>query len=212
MTKNVSIASNSYFITGIGTGIGKTLVSAILTEKLKADYWKPIQSGDLAQSDSLTVEHLISNGTTKIHPETYRLNEPLSPHLSAKLDGIEIELDKLQLPTTSNNLIVEGAGGLMVPLNSQFLIADLIKHLDLPVILVSQSYLGSINHTLLTVDALVQRQINIKGIIFNGDANAESEEYILNYTKLACLGKIPKLSLVTADEVRQAGRYLVGLG
>ena len=111
--------SQKYFVTGIGTGIGKTITSAILTEKLKADYWKPIQSGDLHQSDSLAIESLISNTQTKIHPETYRLNHPLSPHLSAKMDGVKIELRKFQVPITENNLIVEGAGGLMVPLKDK---------------------------------------------------------------------------------------------
>ena len=147
--------AQQYFITGIGTGIGKTITSAIITEKLKADYWKPIQSGDLAQSDSMTIESLISNNQTVIHSETYRLTQPLSPHLSAKIDGIEIELNNFQLPKTENHLIVEGAGGLMVPLNDKALILDLVKYLKLEVIVVSQHYLGSINHTLLTINTLI---------------------------------------------------------
>jgi len=198
-----------YFITGIGTGIGKTLVSAILTEKLKADYWKPVQSGDLDQSDSLTVKNLISNAQTQIHPETYRLNHPLSPHLSAKMDGVEIELAKFQLPETSNSLIVEGAGGLMVPLNKEELILDLIIKLGLEVIIVSQNYLGSINHTLLTINTLKQQQIPIKGIIFNGEANIESETYILNYSGLICLGKIPKIDPIDKKSVIAAGKNLL---
>ena len=197
-----------YFITGIGTGIGKTITSAVLTEKLKADYWKPIQSGDLAQSDSLAIEGLISNQETKIHPELYRLNQPLSPHLSAKLDGIEIKLDQFILPQTENNLIVEGAGGLMVPLNDKELILDLIKHLDLQVIVVSQNYLGSINHTLLTINTLKQHQISIKGIIFNGDTNLESEDYILKYTSVKHLGNIPTLKQLDAANIVKAGKNL----
>lgn len=200
--------SQKFFITGIGTGIGKTITSAIITEKLKADYWKPIQSGDLAQSDSMTIESLISNKNTIIHPETYRLNQPLSPHLSAKIDGIEIELNNFQLPKTDNNLIVEGAGGLMVPLNGKELILDLIKHLNIEVILISQHYLGSINHTLLTINTLNQHNIVIKGIIFNGEENFESQSYILNYTGVKHLGNIPTLKRLDKLNVIEAGRNL----
>lgn len=200
--------SESYFITGIGTGIGKTIVSAIITEKLEADYWKPIQSGDLAQSDSLIIESLIANHKSKIHPEQYRLNHPLSPHLSAKLDGITIDLTKFKLPETNNRLIIEGAGGLMVPLNDQHLIVDLIKKLGHQVILVSQSYLGSINHTLLTINTLQQYQIPIKGIIFNGEPNIESEKYILSYGNLLNLGNIPVLKTLSRENIIEAGKWL----
>src|SRR4051812_24407900 len=134
--------SKHYFVTGIGTGIGKTLVSAVLTEKLKADYWKPIQSGDLENSDTLKVKALVSNSITIFHPETYCLTQPFSPHKSANLDGIEIDPARFVIPPTNNTLIIEGAGGLMVPLNDNFLIIDLIKKLNAEVILVSQNYLG----------------------------------------------------------------------
>ncbi|MFD0941244.1 dethiobiotin synthase [Pedobacter boryungensis] len=200
--------AEKYFITGIGTGIGKTIASAVITEKLKADYWKPIQSGDLAQSDSLAVKSLISNSITNIYPETYRLNNPLSPHLSAKLDGIQIELDQFKLPKTENHLIVEGAGGLMVPLNDKELILDLIKYLAIEVIIVSQNYLGSINHTLLTINTLKQHQIAIKGIIFNGEENLESQDYILKYTGITNLGNIPVLKSISKSEVLLAGLNL----
>jgi dethiobiotin synthetase len=197
-----------YFITGIGTGIGKTLISAILTEKLNADYWKPIQSGDLETSDSLTVENLISNTKTVIHPESYRLTQPLSPHLSAKLDGIEIDLCKINIPTTSNDLIIEGAGGLMVPLNENELIIDLIKKLNVEVILVSQNYLGSINHTLLSINLLKQYEISVKGIIFNGDENLETERYIQQYAKIKKLGNVPGLKNIDKEKVIAAGQHL----
>src|SRR6195952_5566707 len=137
------------FITGIGTGIGKTIISAILVEKLKADYWKPIQSGDLDESDTLKVKSLITNTKSVFHPEAYRLTQPYSPHKSADLDNVIIEADKIILPETDNQLIIEGAGGLMVPLADNFLMIDLIKTLNTEVILVSKHYLGSINHTLL---------------------------------------------------------------
>ncbi|QNR86517.1 dethiobiotin synthase [Pedobacter riviphilus] len=197
-----------YFITGIGTGIGKTLISAILTEKLKADYWKPIQSGDLDTSDSITINSLISNTQTVIHPESYRLTQPLSPHLSARLDGIEIDLNKINTPLTNNNLIIEGAGGLMVPLNKKELIIDLIKKLEVEVILVSQNYLGSINHTLLSVNLLKQYEIPVKGIIFNGDENAETERFILQYSKIKKLGSIPSLKNIDKEKVKAAGQNL----
>ncbi|MFF5382684.1 dethiobiotin synthase [Pedobacter suwonensis] len=200
---------NKYFITGIGTGIGKTLVSAILTEKLKADYWKPIQSGDLETSDSITINSLVSNSRTVIHPESYRLTQPLSPHLSARLDGIEIDLNQIHLPETNNNLIIEGAGGLMVPLNETELIVDLIKKLGVEVILVSQNYLGSINHTLLSVNLLRQYEIPVKGIIFNGTENEETERYILQYTKIKKLGYIPGLHKIDKAHIASVGENIV---
>ena len=197
-----------YFVTGIGTGIGKTLVSAILTEKLKADYWKPIQSGDLDISDSLTIKQLITNKKTFIHPESYRLNSPLSPHQSAKLDNIEIELPKIKTPETDNNLIIEGAGGLMVPLNKKELLIDLIKALSVEVILVSQNYLGSINHTLMSVSLLNHYNIAVKGIIFNGKENLETQRYILQYSNVNYLGNIPQFKNVNKENIKQSGDLL----
>lgn len=200
--------NESYFITGIGTGIGKTIVSAVITEKLKADYWKPIQSGDLAQSDSLMVQSLLTNDKSKIHSERYRLNQPLSPHLSAKLDGVTIDLNAFELPKTTNTLVVEGAGGLMAPLNDKHLILDLIKKLNLPVILISKHYLGSINHTLLTINTLKQNHMTIKGIIFNGEPNEESEKYILNYGQIKNLGHIPELTTCSKATIMDATKNI----
>jgi dethiobiotin synthetase len=170
------------FVTGIGTGIGKTVVSAVLVEKLKADYWKPIQSGDLDNSDTAHVRSLVSNNTSQFHPEAYRLTQPFSPHKSAAIDGIQIDLEQIVLPETNNQLIIEGAGGLMVPLNEDFLIIDLIKKLDAEVILVSKNYLGSINHTLLSVEILKMRKIEINRIVFCGDQDLSSERVITNYS------------------------------
>jgi dethiobiotin synthetase len=199
------------FITGIGTGIGKTITAAILTEKLKADYWKPIQSGDLEDSDTLKVKALISNNKTTFHPETYRLTQPYSPHKSAAIDGIEIDINRFSVPETDNILIIEGAGGLMVPLNDRDLMIDLIKKLHAEVILVSQNYLGSINHTILSWKALQQASIPIKGIIFNGEADAESERYILQYTNLHLIGRIPQLQKINKQLVLEAGEFIQGL-
>ncbi len=196
------------FITGIGTGIGKTIASAILVEKLKADYWKPVQSGDLDQSDTIKVKSLTSNKKSVFHPESYRLTQPFSPHKSAAIDGITINPENIITPKTNNSLIIEGAGGLMVPLNDQFLMIDLIKQLNAEVILVSQNYLGSINHTLLSIIALKQYQIPVKGIIFNGPKDIYSKEYILNYTGLASLGHIPAYNIIDKKAIVDAADYV----
>jgi len=200
--------AKSFFVTGIGTGIGKTVVSAVLTEKLKADYWKPVQSGDLDDSDTLKVKSLVSDERSVFHQETYRLTQPYSPHKSAAIDGIEIDLDKFIAPKTANNLIIEGAGGLMVPLNDQFLMIDLIKKLGASVVLVSQNYLGSINHTLLSVAILKQYGISIAGIIFNGKTDEYSESYILQYTGVRLLGRLPELGVINKMSVREAGKHI----
>ena len=180
----------NYFITGIGTDVGKTVVAAILTEALEADYWKPVQAGDLAQSDSIKVKDLISNEKTIIHPEGIKLTSPMSPHVAAEIDNVQISLSDFNIPKTENNIIIEGAGGLMVPLNDKDLIIDLIEKLNVEVVLVSQNYLGSINHTLLSLESLKARNLKVIGIIFNGDENPETEKYILNYSGLKCLGRV----------------------
>jgi dethiobiotin synthetase len=178
----------SYFITAIDTDSGKTLVSAILCEALAADYWKPIQAG--LPKDSDRVKELISNSTTKIHPEKFLLTTPASPHASAKIDNVEIKLSDFDLPKTNNNLIVEGAGGCLVPINEKHFVIDIIKKINIEVILVADLYLGSINHTLLTIEALKKRSIPIKGIIFNGESNHESERIILQHSDLKLLAHI----------------------
>lgn len=202
------MTSRNIFVTGIDTGIGKTIISAILTEKLKADYWKPIQSGDLDNSDTLAVKKLISNNVSHFHPEAYRLTQPFSPHKSADIDGITINPQKIIAPSTDNTLIIEGAGGLMVPLNDSFLMIDLIKKLDADVVLVSRNYLGSINHTLLSAYTLKQYGINVIGIIFNGPKDNYSEDYILQYTGFKLLGHIPDYDKIDKGSVIEAGKYI----
>jgi len=196
------------FVSGIGTGIGKTMVSAVLVEKLKADYWKPVQSSDLDKSDSFAIKNLISNKDSKIHPETYRLSQPYSPHKSAAIDKLNIDPQKITLPQTDNTLIIEGAGGLMVPLTDRFLMIDLIKKLNIPVVLVSQNYLGSINHTLLSIEVLKQYKIPIKGIIFNGVKDIYSKEFILQYSEIALLGHIPQYKEIDKKAIINAGNYI----
>lgn len=177
------------FITGIGTDVGKTITSAIVTQALEADYWKPIQAGDLDNSDSHKVKSQISNLKSKIFENSYKLNTPASPHLAAALDGITIDLKQIKEPKTKNHLVIEGAGGLLVPLNDMDCIVDLIQK-DYKVIVVSRHYLGSINHTLLTYEALKSRKIAISGIIFSGDENKASEEIILKKTDAKFIGRI----------------------
>lgn len=183
------MTKNTFFVTGISTEVGKTIISAIITEALQADYWKPIQAGDLHNSDTHKVKKLISNTKTVFHKGAYDLQTPASPHLSAKLDNIEIEIDKIIRPKTENYLVIEGAGGLLVPLNEKHTIADLILPSD-KIILVSRHYLGSINHTLLTYEALKQRNLSIYGIIFNGKENNSSESIILEKTGIKYLGRV----------------------
>jgi dethiobiotin synthetase len=177
------------FITGISTDVGKTIASAIITESLQADYWKPIQAGDLDHSDSHKIEAIISNKKTVIHPNSYKLNTPASPHLAAQIDGITIDINKIAEPNTKNHLVIEGAGGVFVPLNETDCVIDLIKK-DYKTIVVSRHYLGSINHTLLTIEALKNRNINTVGIVFNGEENKSSEEIILKKTGISCIGRI----------------------
>jgi len=196
---------NSYFVTAIDTDSGKTLVSAILCEVLKADYWKPVQCG--LPKDSDLVKNLVSWEDFKILPETWYLNQASSPHAAAKAELKEISLSDFELPETQNPVVIEGAGGVLVPLNDKDLVVDLISYLGVSVILVADLYLGSINHTLLTVEALKSRSIKIAGIVFNGDANPESERIILKQSSLRKLLHINKEEIVNKEVVlRYAGQ------
>ena len=183
------------FITGISTDVGKTIASSIIVEALEADYWKPIQAGDLDNSDSQKVKSFISNchpersRRTQIFENSYQLNTPASPHFAAQIDGIAIDLKKIIEPITKNHLVIEGAGGLFVPLNESDCIIDLIQP-DYKVIIVSRHYLGSINHTLLTIEALKNRNLSIGGIIFSGNENKPTEEIILKKTNIKFIGRI----------------------
>jgi dethiobiotin synthetase len=177
------------FITGISTDVGKTIASAIITESLQADYWKPIQAGDIDNSDSHKIKSLISNDKTSIHSNSFLLNTPASPHFAAEIDGITIELQQVKEPSTQNHLVIEGAGGILVPLNDHDCIIDLIQP-DYKVIVVSRHYLGSINHTLLTIEVLRNRNIKIAGIIFSGNENKATESIILSKTGIKCIGRM----------------------
>jgi len=197
----------NYFVTGIDTDSGKTMASAILCEALNADYWKPVQAG--LPTDSETVRSLLSNTKSTIHKETYLLKTPASPHAAAKIDGIRIDLDQFILPETENDLIIEGAGGCLVPLNEHDFVIDLATRFTNEIILVADLYLGSINHTLLTIHELRFRQLDIKGIIFNGDPNAASEEIILQHSGLRQLLHIKKEDGVDKSTVKKYAKQLL---
>lgn len=190
-----------FFMTGIGTDVGKTVASAIVTEALNADYWKPIQAGDLDNTDTMKVQKYIANKASHFHPETFRLNTPASPHIAAEIDEVVIDVRSLRLPETENTLIVEGAGGLMVPVNDTELIIDMIDHFQLPTILVSRHYLGSINHTLLSIEALQQRHIRIAGIIYSGNENKSTESIIAKRTGIEEIGRIEEEEVIDATVV-----------
>lgn len=193
--------NSKFVITGIGTDVGKTVVSSIIAEALKASYWKPIQAGDLDNSDSIKVERFTDN--VVILPEAFRLSQPMSPHAAAEIDGVTITLDDLEIPTVNGNLLVEGAGGIMVPINSDGLTyTDTIVHWNLPTIVVSRHYLGSINHTLMTIDILKNRGIEIAGIVFVGDENKATEEVILSSTGVVCLARIPMAAELNKDFIK----------
>jgi dethiobiotin synthetase len=193
---------NRIFITGIGTDVGKTLVSAIVVEALKADYWKPIQAGDLKNSDTDKVKRLISNTQSIFHISSYALSTAMSPHAAAEIDGLTIDINKIKVPETSNVLIIEGAGGLMVPLNDKDTILDIIEK-EFKVILVSRHYLGSINHTLLTVEMLKQKGIEISGLIFSGDENFASENIIIKHTDIPVIGRIDEEKSIDKQVIKK---------
>lgn len=192
-----------YFVTGIGTEVGKTICSAMLVEKLKADYWKPIQAGDLENSDTFKIKNLVSNTISKFHQESYCLTQPFSPHYAAQLDDIEIDLNNIKTPVTNNNLIIEGAGGLMVPINKKDLMIDLIRKLNFEVMLISRNYLGSINHTLLSAEALKNRGIKVRGIIFNGESNPATEDIICSQTGLNIIAQIPIIHNLNKNTIKE---------
>lgn len=198
------------FVTAIGTDSGKTVFSAILVEALQADYWKPIQSG--LPRDTETVARLVSNPISQFHREAYLLSQPLSPHASAAIDGITIDLNTIHLPVTHNRLVMEGAGGILVPLNQSNFVIELADKFAAEVILVANLYLGSINHTLLSVNELKRRaatgKMTIKGIVFNHSPVESSEEIILHHTSLPCLLRINTHPSITKDIVKHYAAQL----
>lgn len=196
----------NYFVTAIGTDSGKTVISAILVEMLGADYWKPVQAG--MPRDTETVQQLVTNSRSNFYRETYLLQTPASPHASAKIDGVSIHLNSIVPPVSNRDLIIEGAGGIMVPLNEEDVILDIYPRMEAEIILVSNLYLGSINHTLLTAEVIKARGYTVKGLIFNGPANEESERIILAKTGYKLLLKVRQEPEVNKEMIRKYAEKL----
>jgi len=203
---------NRFFITGIGTNVGKTVVSAILCEAMQADYWKPIQCGIEEGRDKDIVKKLLSNGKSVCHDEAYLLKEPASPNIAAKKENIKITIDSLALPQTLNKICIEGAGGPLVPINDSYFVLDIAKQNGLAVILVVNSYLGCISHSLLCIDYLLSNNYKLHGLILNGDFDEGVKNSIINYKRVPVLGEIPFTDKPDKKFVKdQAGKINISL-
>lgn len=198
----MNIPDTPIFVTGISTDVGKTIVSAILCEYLGFDYWKPIQTGRELGTDSESIQNLVSHANFKVYPESYLLDNPLSPHAAAKIENNRIVLDEIKLPTSNSQLVIEGAGGLLVPINyNNQTICDIILKFKCPVILVVKEYLGNINHTLLTIAHLKNRNIPVYGIVYVGDELPETATIIEEMTGVETLFRVPMFSLINKDTI-----------
>ncbi|MCX5579929.1 dethiobiotin synthase [Kaistia terrae] len=191
-------------VTGTDTGIGKTVFAAGLVDRLGADYWKPVQAGLEGETDSETVARLAGVGGDRVHAEAFRLSLPASPHFAAASEGISIDPDALEPPATRRPLVIEGAGGVLVPLTSTETFADIFARWRLPVILCARTSLGTINHTLLSLEALRRRAVPVLGVAFLGDAEVETERIITGMGGVRHLGRLPRLEPLSADTLRQA--------
>lgn len=194
------------FVTAIGTDSGKTMVSALLCEIMGAQYWKPIQAGTPTDTD--TIMGLVSSPAVIAWPEAHRLVAPMSPHAAADQEGINIKIDQINMPDTKAHLVVEGAGGILVPINDHDFVIDLPLQWDLPIVLVANLYLGSINHTLLSAAELKQRGAKVLGIVFNGPANEASERIILHHTGYQKLFSVPQLPILNKLVISQLATEL----
>lgn len=196
-------------VAGIGTDVGKTVASAALCEALGADYWKPVASGSEAgPTDDEVVVGLLQDGRSRVHPCAYVFRRPLSPHVAAALEGVSISISRFELPTSARPIVVELAGGVLVPLSDEHTNMELISRLDLPVVVVSQHYLGSINHTLLTLEALRSHGASVMGVIFNGEELPDTERIISRMGEVRVLGRIPRLASVDAASIAAAAAGL----
>jgi dethiobiotin synthetase len=196
------MSQRGVIVAGIGTEVGKTVISAILCEVMGARYWKPIASGsDDGPAESVAVSQLIKNGAQRIFSERYLFRKSLSPHIAAALEGVEVSLDEFSLPVCDVPLVVELAGGIMVPLNDRVTNLDLIKRLGLPVIVVSRHYLGSINHTLLTLFALRAHNVPVLGVVFNGDELPDTERIISTMGEVTVTGRVPSFEEVSQRSI-----------
>lgn len=193
----------NFMVAGIGTEVGKTVVSAILVKMLEADYWKPISCGPEKERDSHRIKNLVAEANLCCHPETYHFSEPLSPHHAASLEGIDPQSSKMTPPQSKKRMVVESVGGVLVPLNNTQLTIDVFSTWGFPCVLVSRHYLGSINHTLLTIEALKQRGVDILGLVFNGPENIYTEKFITDHSKLSLLGKVKEEEKIDAKTIER---------
>ena len=195
------------FVTGIGTDIGKTIVASVLTEALQADYWKPIQCGSLELTDTERVKRLVDSKQSVFHPEAYRLKSPVSPHYAAEIENKKIHWGRLKVPETENTLVIEGAGGILVPFNYKGeTMLDMAINWEAEVVIVTRNYLGSINHTLLTIKVLQDSGVKVLGIIFNGETNVPTEDVIIKSTGIKVLGRIKEEYEFTKGLIRDYAR------
>lgn len=195
-------------IAGIHTDIGKTIVSALLCQALEADYWKPVQAGSLDHSDSMQVQQLLDNPVSRVHPEAVRLQMAASPHKAAAAAQQHFDFREFTFPHTSNLLLVETAGGLLSPMDGQHTMADFIRHYDLPVLLVTRNYLGSINHTLLCLEVMRQRGMHLLGLIVNGPPEATTEDFIKSYSGVHPVFFTSELPLIDKAAIKAAAVLL----
>lgn len=206
--------SCSIFVTGTDTDVGKTLASALFVRYLHADYWKPVQSGLDGETDDQVIARLTADlsPASTIHPSRFRLTQPLSPHEAARRDGIPIQLSDFVLPQTAKKLVVEGAGGVMVPLNDQDWMLDLMVQLKLPIVVVARSTLGTINHSMLSLLALKGRGLRVLGWVVNGPHTPHNEQALTKFSDLPILARIPRLDNIdgpTLDQVIDHNRHLL---
>lgn len=193
---------SGFFVTGTDTEVGKTLVSAWLLTQLDGSYWKPIQAGTVPTTDSATVQSLAELPVSRVLPEAYLLPEPMAPHESARRANIVMDMEKLKLPPHDGLVVVEGAGGLMVPIVDGAYMIDLADALDLPIILVARSTLGTINHTLLSVEAIRRRGLPLAGVVISGPETPHNRAAIERFGKVEVIAEIPQLETVTRDTLR----------
>lgn len=201
--------SKKIAIVGIGTEVGKTLVSAIACIAFNATYWKPIQTGYLHGEGDIDSKTIHQWTKTPIYPEAYLLQEPLSPHIAAQIDQIEIDISTIQLPKDiKGNLVIETAGGLMVPINDHLVYLDIIQQWNIPVILTMSQYLGNINHTILSIEMLKSKNISILGIVSNGKSLPDTNRWIEQYSKIPIILEIPPLEIISTDIIQDLASQL----
>lgn len=200
-----------FSIAGIGTDVGKTVLSAIIAEAIEGVYFKPVQAGDLDNSDSIKVKKWCSD-KVEVLPEVYRLSEPMAPHAAAKIDKVKLSLKDIVIPQTTKPLILEGAGGILVPLNeNNETMLDVYKKAKLPVILISRHYLGSINHTLMTFELLKSKGLKLAGIIYVGEENVETESIIEKFTDLKKIGRVVLPEQIDSEFIQETAKSFKGL-